>query len=334
MAEPVPLTRAVPTRGALIDLIVVAAFVWMAVFVIHRFDIPEALAHWNAVNEQWAIDEVTMVSLCVTAGMGVFAWRRWQESLATVARHEATLQRLHTTESEIESKDRLIRSVSHELRTPLTALLGFAELLAGPSIDAAERRTAVQTIVSQGRDLSNIVDDLLTRAQVEASTLRLARVSLSLGAQAAQVVEAWGSDGADRIHTSADREVRGWGDPARVRQIIRNLISNGLKYGDGTVEISTSSSGETAYIAVVNPGQSIPPEHRARIFDPYHRATRDDRNPGGLGLGLAISLQLARLMGGDLTYTPGQGTSIFELSLPCFLGGVPTPVPEVEVLTV
>ena len=311
-------THPQPTRQAVIDLTAVVLFAWVAVFVIHYFDLPSAVSRWASANQEWAIDEVTMVSLCVVAAIGVFAWRRWQESLETIARHEATLERLHSTESEIASKDRLIRSVSHELRTPLTALLGYAQLLGDAQIDDQERQHVVETIVSQGRDLSNIVDDLLTRAQAEARTLHLAKVPLSLGAQAAQVVEGWGPDEATRIRSFAGRDVRAVGDPSRVRQIIRNLISNGLRYGDDGVEIQASYSPTMAYLTVSNPGPPIPEEHRARIFDPYHRVAGDDPKPGGLGLGLAISQQLAALMGGQIHYDHANGVSVFELSLPRF----------------
>lgn len=314
-----------PTRQAIIDLAGVVAFVWAAVFVIHHFDLPSAVSHWASANEEWAIDEVTMVSLCVVAGIGVFAWRRWQESLTTIARHEATLERLRSTESEIESKDRLIRAVSHELRTPLTALLGYAHLLGDSQIDEEEREHVVETIVAQGRDLSNIVDDLLTRAQAEAETLRLAKVPLSIGGQAAQVVESWGPDEQQRIRSYAARDVRAVGDPARVRQIIRNLISNGLRYGDGPVEIQASYSATMAYLTVSNPGPPIPEEHRERIFDPYHRVSSDDPKPGGLGLGLAISQQLANLMGGEILYDHSDGVSVFELALPRFDAVRPEP---------
>lgn len=305
-----------PTRQALLDLAFVVVFVWGAVLGIHYLHIPEALSHWASANEEWAIDEVTLGSLCVVAGLGVFAWRRWQESLEVIARHEATLERLRSTESEIESKDRLIKSVSHELRTPLTALLGYAQLLGDPETPASDRADAVQTIVNQGQDLAHIVDDLLTRAQAEASTLRLAAVPLSLGAQAAQVVESWGPDAAARIQVYADRAVRAIGDPARVRQIIRNLISNGFRYGTGQIEVYTTPGDETVALTVTNEGPPIPDDHRDLIFDPYHRVEPDEAQPAGLGLGLAISLQLAQLMGGSLTYGYHAGRSNFTLTLP------------------
>ena len=304
------------TRRALIDLGFVTVFVWATVYLIHRFDIPAALRAWNASHEQWAIDEFTLVSLCVAASLGVFSWRRWQESLITIARHEQTLTQLRSTESEVASKDQLIKSVSHELRTPLTALLGYAELLGNEHLEASERSAMVTTIIRQGRDLANIVEDLLTRAHVEAETLTVTAVPIGLGAQAAQVVEDWGPDERPRIVTTGDRSVRAVGDPARVRQIVRNLVGNGLRYGTGGVVISTERREDRAVLAVVNPGPEIPADEYERIFEPYHRLRDSAPAPGGLGLGLAISRHLARMMDGNLSYRRCDDLSIFELELP------------------
>jgi signal transduction histidine kinase len=206
--------------------------------------------------------------------------------------------------------------VSHELRTPLTALLGYAELLRDPKMVDVDRTEAVSTIVDQGQDLANIVDDLLTRAQAEAETLKLASVTLSFGAQVAQVVEGWGTATSAKFRVYADRGVKALGDPSRVRQIVRNLVSNAIRYGDGMVEIATRVTDESSHVLVANPGPPIPEEERERIFEPYHRVNPDAAQPAGLGLGLAISRQLARMMGGDITYHHHEGMSVFNLSLP------------------
>jgi protein-histidine pros-kinase len=304
------------TRRALTDLAVVTVFIWAMVLAIHRLDLPQALREWNAAHEQWAIDEFTLVSLCVAVALGLFSWRRWQESLSTIAEHEHTLRQLQSTRSEVASKDQLIRSVSHELRTPLTALLGYAELLGDDDLEARERAAMVGTIVRQGRDLANIVEDLLTRAHVEAETLTVTSVPISLGAQAAQVVEDWKPEERSHITTTADRGVRAEGDPARVRQIIRNLVSNAFRYGDGSVEITALANGHRAAVAVSNPGPPIPESESETIFAPYHRIKGSAPAPGGLGLGLTISRQLARMMGGDITYHRDGHCSVFTLELP------------------
>jgi signal transduction histidine kinase len=298
------------------DLAALVAAVWIAVGVIRGFDLPAALAEWNRTHEEWAIDEVTLISLIVVAGLGVFSWRRWRESLVTIARHQATLERLRTTEGEISAKDRLIRSVSHELRTPLTAILGYAALLGETSVSAAERDTMVHTIVEQGRDLADIVEDLLTRAQSEARTLQVASVPVDLTAQAAQVLEGWNPNELARIEFAAPDVVRASGDPARVRQIIRNLVSNAVRYGRDRILIETGSEPDRAWLTVSDDGPGIPAAEQERVFDPYHRVPGTETTPGGIGLGLSISRQLAHLMNGTLTYRRERDRSLFEFVLP------------------
>jgi len=173
----------------------------------------------------------------------------------------------------------------------------------------------VRTIVRQGRDLSNIVEDLLTRAHVEADTLTVARVPISLGAQAAQVVEDWAPEQRDAITATTDRSVRAAGDPARIRQVIRNLVSNAFRYGDGTVTISTRLDEDEAMLSVANPGPAIPPAEAAGVFEPYLRLKGASPAPGGLGLGLAISRRLVMMMDGSLDHHRKGDETVFTIRL-------------------
>jgi len=304
------------TMSALRDLGVVTVFVWVSVLLVHGLHLPAALAEWNHFHPQWAVDEVTLISVSVVAALGVFSWRRWRESLRVIARHEATLRRLHVTEDQVALKDQLIGSVSHELRTPLTVLLGYAQLLANGETAAAERKAMVDGIVSEGWDLAHIVEDLLTRAQTQSHSLTVAKVPVLLYDQAAQVVEALNQTERTRVtHTRADPVVA-IADPARVRQIIRNLVSNALRYGGPQISIETAERSGTAYLAVIDNGPGVAASQRDLIFNPYHRVPDGERVPGSIGLGLSIGRELARLMSGDLTYQRRKGQSVFELSLP------------------
>ena len=318
--------RTRPTQRAVIDLAIVVAFVWAAAIFIHRSDLPGVLDEWNTTNGHWAIDEVTMVSLCVAVALGVFSWRRWRESQITLAEHELTLRALRDTEGEIASKDQLIRSVSHELRTPLTAVLGYAELLGERELDATEHDAMIATIIREGQDLANIVEDLLTRAQAEADTLRVVAVPLHLAAQVAQVLEAWPTARVQDVSIHANDDVRAVGDPARVRQIVRNLITNAVRYGKAPIDVHIGAEGDRAVLEVVDRGAGIPESDRERIFDPYHRIVASHSTPGGLGLGLAISRQLSSMMGGELAYRHDGAHSIFTLTLP-LLAPPSTPPP-------
>lgn len=224
-------------------------------------------------------------------------------------REEAEAQLRQT----LRSKNELIASISHELRTPLTAVVGFAQILREPNDFPPEDRAAmIRSIVDEGLDLSNIVEDLLTVAKAEAGTLTVVKVPVDLRAQAAQVCESLREEDATKVSVEGPTR-RVAADPGRVRQILRNLVSNALRYGGDNVVVRVIEEG-LPRIQVVDNGAGIPVEDRERIFESYQKAHDAPGVAGSVGLGLSISRKLARLMGGDLTYAQPDGYSIFELS--------------------
>jgi signal transduction histidine kinase len=216
----------------------------------------------------------------------------------------------------VESKDQLIASVSHEIRTPLASIVGFVQLLRDTSdLASDERDEMLQLLVQQSSDLTNIVDDLLVAAKTDTGQLVITEVTVDLKAQAAQAVESLDPESRQRI-TLPGQPVRCLGDPARVRQIVRNLISNAFKYGGPRIEIETEALPEMGALRVSDDGEGIDKEDRDRIFEAYQRADASPSRAHSLGLGLHISRTLARRMGGDLTYRYQEGRSTFELTLP------------------
>lgn len=239
-----------------------------------------------------------------------------------VTDRHAVEQALKARESALEtlvrSKDELIASISHEMRTPLTAVLGFAQILReeASGLSAEERAEMLKSIVEEGTDLTNIVDDLLVAAKAEAGTLAVLSVPVDLRAQTAQVLAAWSQQEVVEHIEVTGLSVTAMGDHARVRQILRNLISNALYYGGSRIRISLSADDSTARVAVSDDGPGIPPEERERIFEAYQRSHHTPGLTASMGLGLTISRQLARLMGGDLTHSRQDGETTFELVLP------------------
>jgi len=229
-------------------------------------------------------------------------------------------------EEMLRSKDELIASVSHELRTPLTALVGFSHLLNDQTstLTTTERQDMIESIVRQSADLTNIIEDLVVAARAETDVLEVVHVPVDLGAQATQVLEAWGPSEVDRI-AMVGPPVFGVGDPVRVRQILRNLVSNALHYGGPTVVIRIDGDVTMARIGVADNGDPIPPAERERIFLPYQRAHETVGVTPSIGFGLAVSRQLARLMEGDLTYRRDDDENVFELTLPRATDSKPTP---------
>lgn len=231
-------------------------------------------------------------------------------ALRNRAQREVAEEQLRRT---MRSKDELVASISHELRTPLTAVVGFAQLLReGHDLTPEDRAGMIRSIVDEGLDLSNIVEDLLTVAKAEAGTLAVVRVPVDLRAQAAQVFETLRDEDVEKV-TIEGLTRRVQGDPGRVRQVLRNLVSNAIRYGGDKILIRIPEEGPPR-IQVLDNGPGIALEDQQRIFESYQKAHDAPGLPGSVGLGLAISRTLARLMDGDLTYSYQDEMSVFELS--------------------
>jgi signal transduction histidine kinase len=219
-------------------------------------------------------------------------------------------------EHSLASKDQLIGSVSHELRTPLTAVVGLAEELmdAGDSFDIDERRQLIEIVADSSKEMADLVEDLLVAARSEDSALPVFpdRIDLSLLAHSvvAQLVIPEGVE-----VTVEDSDSVAFGDPVRVRQIIRNLLTNAFRYGISPVTVSVAHTNGKATLDVRDSGPGIPDADRERIFEPYGRADSSRVVKASVGLGLTLSRRLARLMDGSLTYVEGDGAT-FRLSLP------------------
>lgn len=210
-----------------------------------------------------------------------------------------------------EGKDRFIATVSHELRTPLTAVLGFATELHRAS-DEIDRETIGEyagLIVSQARDISYMVEDLLVAERSTIDRVVLRPIDL-------QVLRAVGSvseslDLSPTVGCPADLRIHA--DEVRVRQILRNLFTNAERYGGDDVRVEARSVGGQVVIDVSDDGDGVPV--KGDLFEPYSTGW-EDRPTGSTGLGLYVSRSLARAMGGDLGYVRERRRTIFRLSLP------------------
>jgi signal transduction histidine kinase len=232
-----------------------------------------------------------------------------------VARQE--FDRLHELN---QSKDQFLASVGHELRTPLTSVLGFAELLRadGGDLTDEDKRAMISSVAVEAADLASIVDDLLVAARSELDLVVVTEVPVSARAQVAQVLEVRGRDTCRNVRVVAERgnPYRALGDPSRVRQILRNMVTNACRYGGEAVEVRLGSIDGYVTVQVADNGSGVAPEDQEQIFTPYYRAHSSESQPAALGIGLSVARQLARLMNGDLVYLRQDGWTIFELRLP------------------
>lgn len=216
----------------------------------------------------------------------------------------------------VEAKNRFLASVSHEIRTPLTAILGFARVLEEDSdLTGDDRRLMTSSIAEHAQDMSNIVEDLLVAARADIGQLDIISVPIDLAEQIETTLTAGGSFTNDVDVTIATERPRALADPTRVRQILRNLLTNAERYGGDQVSVTVAREADLILVDVVDNGEGLPNEQWERIFQPYESAHTASGRPSAVGIGLTISRELAELMGGSLRYAHEHGVSSFQLAL-------------------
>ena len=251
------------------------------------------------------------------------AWLTTEEArkISDDARAEAELRR-QQAEDATQAKSAYVAMISHELRTPISAILaGAAE---------AERAGHAQgrLIGEAGRMMTTLLDDMLDLSKLEAGRMSVETVDFDLRTAVLDAVRSWRPQAQAkglRLRVQGARGLPGWvsGDPTRMRQVINNLLSNALKFtreGSVTLRLSGSAVADGAYavtISVDDTGPGMTAQQLDRLFQPFEQlGAQTARTHGGTGLGLMISRELARLMGGDITVVsaPGEG-AVFTLSL-------------------
>ena len=254
-------------------------------------------------SEKWFRMDVTPV-----AGTG-----------AVVAHWDVTDERRARTALEdlIRAKDEFIASVSHELRTPLTAVVGLTHELSEGRIEPHEVPELQLLIAQQAQEVSDIVEDLLVAARANADSITIRTHPFNIRKELEVVVKPWLRGGANVIDLSAvDSHLVGLGDVLRVRQILRNLVANAVRYGGNPIAVEARANGRDVKIAVRDRGEGIPTEAVDRMFEPYARLGGQTGLPSSVGLGLYVSRLLARMMDGDLQYQRREGVTEFCLTLP------------------
>ena len=265
-------------------------------------------------DRQWAADEEQLLRLAAEM-IGAY-WERRD--------NQARVEEL------VRTKDEFIASVSHEVRTPLTAVLGFAhELNEDPDKFSAQELTdVIELIATQSQEVANIVDDLLIAARAEAGTIVIAPRDVSVRAVVGDVLASHSGRVDFGMSTADDLGIHA--DPGRVRQILRNLLSNADRYGGNIVKILVRSAAARVVIEVRDNGEGIPLRQRDQVFEPYARAQRGSQEPASVGLGLAVARKLAELMDGTIELSRDSGWTVFSLVLPAAVLVVPDEVAAVK----
>jgi signal transduction histidine kinase len=269
----------------------------------------------RASDAQRVADELAAANRRLQAAMGE----------AESARAEAERARSES-EAANRAKSDFLAMMSHELRTPLNAIGGYAELLElgihGPVTDA--QREALDRIARSQAHLLTLINDVLNYARIDAGQMRYAvqdvRMNETLAGLEALVAPQVASRRQTFVFESCGADIVAAADADKVRQVVLNLMSNAVKYTPegGTVRLSCEADTMTVRVHVTDTGPGIEPEQLPVIFEPFVQGHRALNRPNeGVGLGLAISRDLARGMGGDVTVTTQMGVgSRFTLELP------------------
>jgi signal transduction histidine kinase len=241
-------------------------------------------------------------------------------------RLELQVQQAHRAAAEKANKlkDQFLAMISHELRAPLNAIMGWTELLAKFDLDEERMRRAVATIQRNAEAQKRLVDDLIDISTMLTGKFRLHLDEVDVAGVVQSAVEsARPSAEKKRIELVSNLEAveRIQSDAARLQQILANLLNNAIKFvpEGGKVTVNLRRAGKRVEIEVADTGIGIALENLPRVFERFWQAERPaTMESAGLGLGLAIADQLARLHGGEIrAASPGIGRGAsFTLSLP------------------
>ncbi|MFD0481472.1 PAS domain S-box protein [Kineococcus sp. GCM10028916] len=206
-------------------------------------------------------------------------------------------------------KDDLVATLSHDLRQPLSTTIGFAELLLDDwqELPEADKRHYLTRIQKAGRWANDLLEDILTMAQLDAGAPTPRTTRVHVPTLVADVLDRSGHDGST-VDSTGVQDLTVLADRGHLEQVLTNLVSNAVKYGATPVRLVARRRGELVALDVVDAGPGVPESFVPHLFDRFARATTGAAvDKKGTGLGLYIARALANANGGNLTYQPAAG---------------------------
>jgi PAS domain S-box-containing protein len=233
-------------------------------------------------------------------------------------------QRLEELRQADALKDEFLATLSHELRTPANAVLGWLRMISAGAVERDDWPRAIAAIERNARAQAQLIDDLLDISRIGSGQMRLDRSTFDLGALLTSMVDGLrplAESRQIRLTVAVEHDLPMVdGDPRRIQQVATNLLNNALKFtpARGSVAVGAARDGATVELTVTDTGIGITPEFLPHVFERFRRDTSRAREPGGLGLGLAIAHDLVDLHGGTISAEsggPGSGAT-FRVRLP------------------
>jgi two-component system OmpR family sensor kinase len=235
-------------------------------------------------------------------------------SMTDISEHKAEERRMSDL---VTSKTQLLASVTDDIHSPLAEVIDFAHLLQGAIDDPAERRGLAMAIAGGAARVAGIVEDLLVISHCELGDLSVAQVPVNLSAQVAQVLEVGGAAMSGVATPGRNVEPRVCiGDPARVRQIIRNLLTDVIAHGGENIAVTIHRRGSTLHLTVSADSTPLPDALLARVFCSFDELVAEPIGPDSRFMGLSVARRLSILLKGELSYRHESGRAEFDVSLP------------------
>ncbi len=240
----------------------------------------------------------------------------YRDLLRRQARQSELENRLEAERQISVAREEFIANASHELRTPLTSITGLALMLEEDSVIKEDDASAelLDLIINESGDLNRMVEDLLTTARLDAGALSYTFQDIDPESEILEVAELMRRAGTSVTVDCRPSLIRA--DPVRLRQIVRNLLSNARKYGGTNIGVIGYEDGRTYLLQVVDDGEGVPSDIADRLFQRFVHQGHDTAMRGSVGLGLSIVHALAQGMGGSVTYRRDAGETQFAVRLP------------------
>lgn len=213
------------------------------------------------------------------------------------------------------AKDTFIAGLSHELRTPLTSIYGFAAILSDGEVQGFEAtRDTAQIIASESAEMTRMVDDLLAASRFDSTGLEIEMAPTRLQDVIENAVAPFERAGVNVSREPTAAVVNT--DPARLRHVLVNLISNSVRHGGPEIAVEVTVGEDEIDLEVVDNGPGVPEDRIESLYDRFAHEGSEPLLTGSVGLGLAVASRLTQLLGGSVRYQRYGGKTYFVVSLP------------------